>query len=328
MTFTSPWFLGLFLPTLVIFWFLAKGRLGREPSLLFSYLPLLKEVEVKHRKYSSWRHWHLLKRFVPVILFILALARPQTMEVEAQPVGRATEFVFIVDTSVGMQSRAFGRQSCLKEVEEAIASFVKGRPYDSFGLVAFSGSPMLLCPTTSDQTFFLKRLEQLDSGPGGDGRWYGAAIASGLSHLTAFKERRSVAVLISDGNDVSSPELRTEDAWKVAREMGVPIYSVGMGVKAEDIIPHEEPRYKPGSGVMDERTLFQVARRTGGIYYRAPDVQALGRVMHEIHSLEDYQITTTTVRHPRDHFFWLAATGLAWLVGATLLDRVWFQRLP
>src|SRR6185295_10499370 len=99
MSLASPWYLLLLIPALVVLWLLAHGKLGRDATLVFSYLDLLKHGRVKRRTFQSFNMLRFLGRFIPIFLFIFALARPVTTTVELRPVGETTEFVFAIDAS-------------------------------------------------------------------------------------------------------------------------------------------------------------------------------------------------------------------------------------
>jgi Ca-activated chloride channel family protein len=78
---------------------------------------------------------------------------------------------------------------------------------------------------------------------------------------------------------------------------------------------------------IDDKLLTEVARGTGGRYFRARDAEALARVTQEIDRLE-----RTTYRQRRtpprsDWYLWPAGLGLLALLGEVVL-RWWRGTVP
>ena len=331
MTLGTPWYLLLLLPALAVLWLLAHGKLGRDATLVFSYLNLLKQGLVKRRTFQSFNIFRFLGRFLPIFLFIFALSRPQTSSDELRPVGETSEFVFVIDDSASMLNSKLGQQNRLDAVEASIREFIKRRTYDRLGLVAFAQVASTLCPVTADHNTFLKRLEQLRTISLPDGRVHGMGVATALNRLKDSKAHNRAVILVSDGAPTPGM-IDTDAAARTASALGIHVYAVGIGAEGERILPETEPVYvseKPGKhSSFDERALFQMARKTGGVYFRAADPKALAEIFHEIDSLEQYQLSTEHIVHRREYFMWLAWPGLICLLINTLFDRILFKKLP
>ena len=331
MTLGSPWYLLLLVPALAVLWLLAHGKLGRDATLVFSYLDLLKHGRVKRRTFESFNVFRFLGRFLPIFLFIIALARPQTSRVEERPVGETTEFVFAIDDSASMLNAKFGPQTRLDAVEAAVHDFIAHRTYDRLGLVAFAQTAATLCPVTADHKTFLDRLRQIHDLSLPNGRVHGLGVATALNRLKDSSARYRAIILISDGAPTPGA-IDTDSAAQTANALGVHVYAIGIGAEGEGILPETEPVYAPDkSGKLrrfDERALFLMARKTGGVYFRATDPKALADIFHEIDSLEQYQLSTEHILHHREYFIWLAWPGLVCLVINTLFDRILFKKLP
>jgi Ca-activated chloride channel family protein len=298
---------------------------------VFSYLELLKLGRIKRRTFESFNVFRFLGRFLPIFLFILALARPQTTRIEERPVGETTEFVFAIDDSSSMLHVKLGQQTRLDAVEMAIRDFIKRRTYDRLGLVAFAQTATTLCPVTSDHRMFLERLRQIHDLSLPNGRVHGLGVATALNRLKDSSARYRAVILISDGAPTPGV-IDTDSAAQTANALGIHVYAIGIGAEGEGILPETEPVYAPDkSGKMrrfDERALFLMARKTGGVYFRAMDAKALAEIFHEIDSLEQYQLSTERIAHHREYFMWLAWPGLVCLLINTLFDRILFKKLP
>ena len=79
---------------------------------------------------------------------------------------------------------------------------------------------------------------------------------------------------------------------------------------------------------IDEQTLEQIAKTTGGRYFRATDRDKLKSIYDEINSLEKskVEITDLTIYHERFLPLLLLAIGL--LVAEFLLEKVVLKRIP
>lgn len=330
MRFESPCYFLLFVPLAVVLWYLAKGRIGREATLVFSYIPLLKHGQVRSRSFEPWGRIRWLSRVLPIVLFILALARPQTATLEDRPVGQTTEFVFTVDVSPGMLTPQTGPDTRLQSFQKRIADFVKRRPYDRFGLVAFAGAVSTVCAVTGDPSAFNRRLWQLQDVSFPSGSAQGLALTVALNRLKESQARSRVVVLISDRTATAST-VGLRDAADIARSLGIHVYTIGVGAPGEGILPTEEPAdpaRKGASGGFDQRPLFQLARETGGVYFRARDDHAVEEIFREIDDLEHYQLSTEHILHRYEYFMWLVWPGLIVLFGMLLFDRILFKKLP
>jgi len=96
-------------------------------------------------------------RLLALAAVITALARPQTKEVSSKTkTTEGIDIVMAIDVSSSMLARDLkpNRLSALKEVA---ADFIKKRPNDRIGLVAYAGEAYTKTPITSDKSIVLSR---------------------------------------------------------------------------------------------------------------------------------------------------------------------------
>jgi Ca-activated chloride channel family protein len=79
---------------------------------------------------------------------------------------------------------------------------------------------------------------------------------------------------------------------------------------------------------VDEETLKEIAKRTGGEYFRATDADRLEEVYREIDRLERTKITEERSREYREYFDWPLALGLVLASIGWLGRGALFRRLP
>jgi len=74
--------------------------------------------------------------------------------------------------------------------------------------------------------------------------------------------------------------------------------------------------------------LEEIARRTGGAYYRAEDQEALRSIYDEIDQLERTEITTNTYMEYNERFRWFLLPAVALLLFEVVLLGTRFRKLP
>ena len=84
---------------------------------------------------------------------------------------------------------------------------------------------------------------------------------------------------------------------------------------------------KPGIEI-DEATLQEIARRSGGRYFHATDAEGLREVVEEIGRLERSEISEVRYLEYDYHFAPFVAAALVLIALATLLSATWLRRLP
>ena len=140
----------------------------------------------------------------------------------------------------------------------------------------------------------------------------------------------SVMILMSDGEEL---EAEAVNAAKEAAELGIRIYTVGIGSREGVPIPvktkNGEVAYKKdmqGNIVttrLEEGTLQEIANVTGGLYFYAnPSEFQLQKVLTEIASLEKKEQATDRLENYQDRYqIFLGLAALLFLVEALVSER-------
>jgi len=133
------------------------------------------------------------------------------------------DLIVLVDTSASMQDK-------LPVVHEAASAFLRTlRPQDRGAVVAFANKVSVLQPLTSDQAALQQALRSTTAAGNTslNTAVYVALKEFGQAAQNAGEVRRQAIVLLSDGADTASL-LSFEDVVKLARQMGVSIYTVSL----------------------------------------------------------------------------------------------------
>ena len=267
---------------------------------------------------------------------ILALARPQILQVRTVEVIRKLDIVFLLDTSPSMHAEDF-LPSRLDRARQFVKEIITGESLiGRVGLLSFSGSSIILSYLTSDSEnvlFYLDYLaEQPDSSLGTD---IGSAIVSGIQVMDQgrqgdekLEENRQILVMLSDGEDHG--EELTEALRQVVRQK-LRIYTIGIGSEAGGFIPVKQQDgsveyLKDIHGVrivsrLNERTLRRIAQTTGGRFYRAYEGSEIGRALREIVSLERELIGYRKQREWFELYFPLLVGTAVLFLGAWGMER-------
>jgi Ca-activated chloride channel family protein len=212
-----------------------------------------------------------------------------------------------------------GDYTRLQVVQAVAGDFIRRRHGDQVGLILFGTRPYLQAPLTSDLKTVDEFLQQAMIGIAGRQTAIGDAIGLTLKLLRQSKrpdakKGDTVMILLTDGaNDAGAmPPLQ---AAKLAAAAGLRIYTIGVGAAVQQGIFG----LSAGNTDLDEETLKNIARITGGEYFRATDASALEKVYGRINRLEPSAGRDRWYRPATDWFFWPLALALLLSVPAAAL---------
>jgi len=218
---------------------------------------------------------------VAFTLMVIALCRPQ-WGFSMRPVKRhGLDIMVVIDVSKSMLTRDV-LPSRLERTKLAIKDLVmKLNGSDHIGLIAFAGDAMVMCPLTYDYNGFLLSLDDLsvDTIPRG-GTDIAQAIDESVKAYKGMTDADKAVVLVTDGEDEEGDAVA---AAQKAKQMGVRIFTVGVGTRAGDLIQfinadgHPEFVKDANGDVvkshLNENLLQQIAYITGGAYIRSGGTQ-------------------------------------------------------
>jgi len=262
---------------------------------------------------------------------IVALAGPQLGRAKVKSQAEGIDIVLALDISGSMRALDFPPGNRLDAAKRVAREFVAARHGDRIGMVVFAANSYTQCPLTTDYEVLLRLLEQVDIGDIEDGTAIGMAIGNGLNRIREQPGESRVMILLTDGMN-NTGVLDPLTAAELAKSLRVKIYTIGVGTQGRAPYPFEDPifgrRVRQVEVDIDEATLQEIADLTGGLYFRATDNEALGRIFERIDALEKVEVETETYVEYRDigaRFLWPALLLLGLEV---LLRGLWLRRLP
>ncbi|MGS2763491.1 vWA domain-containing protein [Sinomicrobium sp. M5D2P9] len=233
-------------------------------------------------------------RLLALAALITAMARPQILDISSRTkTSRGIDIVMALDFSSSMLAKDL-KPNRLIALKEVVAEFIKNRPTDRIGLVAYAGESYTPIPVTSDKALVLNTLEQLDFQTLRDGTAIGMGLATAVNRLKDSKAESKVIILLTDGvNNTGVIEPLT--ATELAKEYRIKTYTIGLGTNGMAMTPvaynpDGSFRYGMQKVEIDEKLLKDIAKETGGKYFRATNNRKLEEIYEEINQLETTEI--------------------------------------
>jgi len=327
--FADPYFLYLLLIIPVLVYFHFKRRKPETATLQYSNLGIVKSAGKS--RWSLYRHFLFVLRMVAIVFLILALARPQSGSKEEQVTTEGIDIIIALDISGSMRAEDFKPKNRLEVAKLVAQDFVKGRQNDRIGMVVFAGESYTQCPLTLDYGVLLNFIEDVKIGMITDGTAIGMALANAVNRLRDSRAKSKVIILLTDGRN-NAGELHPLTAAQVAEAIGIRVYTVGAGSRGTALYPVDDPilgkRYQRMPVEIDEELLQQMAKMTGGKYFRAVDRKSLEEVFDEIGELEKTKIEISEFTRYEEMFLIYLAIGLIFIGLEIVLANTKFRKLP
>jgi len=310
-------------------------------SVTYSSLSLVEGTR-SLRARLSWLPAALLA--AATALLAIALAGPRTGNAVTEVKREGIAIAMVVDRSSSMEARDFVRgdqsTSRLDVVKQIFHSFVEGgddfgegRPDDLIGLVSFARFADGLCPLTLDHGNLVAMLDELEvpTAQGEDGTAVGEGLALAVERLRRNETASKIAILLTDGVN-NAGDIDPLQAADLAAQHGIKVYAIGAGRTGRAPYPVRlrdgRVQLRPVMVEIDEKTLQEIARRSGGRYFHATDADGLRDVVAEIARLERSEVSEIRYLEYEHHFVPFVAGALGLTALATLLSASWLRRLP
>jgi len=285
--YNKQWFWLLLALPIALLWYILKHK-KQTAELKISSLKGFKVT-------SSWlpklKHLLFALRLIALALLIIALARPQTVDVSTKTkTTRGIDIVMAIDVSASMLAKDL-KPNRLEALKNVAADFIQGRPNDRIGLVEYAGESYTKTPITSDKSIVLRALKGIKYNTiieGGTA--IGMGLATSVNRLKDSKAKSKVIILLTDGVN-NSGFIDPSTASELAVEYGIKAYTIGLGTNGMalspiGILPNNDFQYGRVQVNIDEKLLQEIADVTGGKYFRATNNQKLKEIYTEINKLE------------------------------------------
>ena len=240
-------------------------------------------------------------------LLVVAALRPQWVGEPIKMPVSGRSMMLAVDLSGSMREQDLELNgdpaTRLAVVKSVLAPFIARREGDRLGLILFGDQPYLQTPLTFDRNMVAQMLIESEIGLAGERTALGAAVGLAIRKLRDLEDSQRVLVLLTDGRNTTG-ELSPKAALELAEQVGLRIYTIGVGADEAFIRTLFGTRRVNPSAELDEATLQAFAERTGGRYFRARSPQELEQIYMELDRLEPIEMDEQTYRPLQELYPW------------------------
>ena len=268
--------------------------------------------------------WSGAKGWIRIILwdlaflcFVLGIARPQMGAKLKEHEAKGAEIMICLDVSNSMLAEDYS-PSRLDRAKLAISRVVDKLQGDRIGLIIFAGSSFVQLPITTDYVSAKMFLGSIDTGSVPvQGTAIGDAILTAAKSFSAQSEKSRAIIIITDGENHEDDAV---DAARQAAELGIKIYTIGVGSLRGQPIPVNGELLKDRGGNivvsrLDEATLKQIAEAGGGAYVHAGNEEfGLNPIIDDIKKMEAEKYNSIIFEDFDEQYMYFFAAALVLLV--------------
>lgn len=325
MTLLNPQYLWLML--LVPLFFVVQAlmlRLRRRRIRRFGDEEL---VNALMPSYAGAKVWLRLSFFAIAFCFIvLAMARPQRgVKLKEQQL-KGAEVIIALDVSNSMLAEDYSPNR-LERAKLAISRVADKLHDDRIGLIVFAGDSYVQIPLTSDYISAKMFLNSISTGSVPvQGTAIGSAVDLAMRSFSDQSDKSRAIIVITDGENHEDDPVA---AAQRAADMGVRVFTIGVGSKEGKFIPLPEGGYitdSEGNNVvtrLDDVTLQEIAEAGNGVYVHSSNREfGLDPIIEEVQKMEDKVMTTVTYEEYEELYMYFLGVAIFFLVVQMLVgDR-------
>ncbi len=275
--------------------------------------------------------WSGPKGWIRIILFTLAffcfvigISRPQMGAKLKEHEAKGAEIMICLDVSNSMLAEDYS-PSRLDRAKLAISRVVDKLQGDRIGLIIFAGTSFVQLPITTDYVSAKMFLGSIDTGSVPvQGTAIGDAILTAAKSFSAQSEKSRAIIVITDGENHEDDAV---DAARQAAELGIKVYTVGVGSLRGQPIPKDGELMKDSEGNivvtrLDEATLRKIAEVGGGAYVHAGNEEfGLNPIVDDIKKMEAEKYNSIVFEEYDEQFMYFFGAALLLLVIEMLIGE-------
>lgn len=330
MMFKYPLWFWTLLPILLTLGFFLKRKNKFQGAMNYSSIAMLipqkKSLKLKVIQNLLWL------RYLGIILCVIALARPQTIKGIMKNYSEGIDIMLVMDASESMFAEDFQPHNRFYVAKEKATQFIAEREGDRIGLVVFGEEAFTQCPLTLDLNLLENRIQQTQIGiiPAKKTA-IGTAIATGLNRLKKSKATSQIMILLTDGSN-NYGKINPLTAAGFAKELGVKIYTIGVGKTGKAPITIQDPVFGKQQVFVqteiDEKLLTEIADQTGGAYFRATTSKGLEEIYQKINLMEKTKYEMTQLINYKQWYHYFLMVAFICFMIEFLLRLSWLKILP
>ncbi len=249
---------------------------------------------------------------------IVGIANPQTGSRLETVQRKGIDLVVALDISNSMLAQDI-KPDRLSRAKQALFKLIDRLKGDRIGIIIFAGKAYTQLPITTDYAaakMFISTISTKDIPS--QGTAISEAINLGISSFDENDHSKAI-IIITDGENHEGDAIQAATA---ASELGITVYTIGMGLPDGSPIPILNSygqatgfkKDRDGNTVitkLNEVMLQQIAAAGKGDYVRANNTQAgLSKIFEKINALEKSEIDTRMFTDYEDQFQYFIGFGL------------------
>ena len=316
--FNDPYF--FILIPFIIYLFFRKEKLKgiKVPSIQG-----IKKYSLNSKKYLIGKYFIMIS----CILMVIGLARPQRIS-DKKIKKDGIDIVVALDLSKSMLQEDFNPNR-LEKSKELLSKFISQRVNDRIGLVIFGGDAYTKIPLTFDNSMLREVVEKIkvDDITSNNRTAIGMGVGVAINRLKESESKSKVIILMTDGEN-NYGELSPIDATRLAKELGIKIYTIGIGAYERNIPSFFGVMRKVKNTELDENLLTKMAEETNGKYFRANDEKSFEEIFTEINKLEKTEIEKQDFVQKEELYMSFVKVSLIFLLIGLFFEFLLFIRLP
>lgn len=316
--FNDPYFF-ILIPFIIYLFFRKEKSKGiKVPSIQG-----IKKYSLNSKKYLIGKYFIMIS----CILMVIGLARPQRIS-DKKIKKDGIDIVVALDLSKSMLQEDFNPNR-LEKSKELLPKFISQRVNDRIGLVIFGGDAYTRIPLTFDNSMLREVVEKIkvDDITSNNRTAIGMGVGVAINRLKESESKSKVIILMTDGEN-NYGELSPIDATKLAKELGIKIYTIGIGAYERNVPSFFGVMRKVKNNELDENLLTKMAEETNGKYFRASDEKSFEEIFSEINKLEKTEIEKQDFVQKEELYIRFVKASLIFLLIGLFFEFLLFIRLP
>lgn len=246
-------------------------------------------------------------RVIALILMVILMGKPQLVDTRSKVSVNGIDIVLALDVSGSMElfDDLQDRRTRIDVAKQEALKFIDKRLNDAIGLVIFGRYALASCPITLDKEILKSVVSDLKIGKPSHDMQMMTMISQGLItaslRLQNSQAKSKVIVLLTDGAP-SPGDLPIEDAISIAKEIGVKIYTIGIGSDQGGFAADPLAGLRRFETPLNKSLLKRIAQETGGQFFEAKNPKDLANIYNKIDTLEKSKAESEIYHNYQDYF--------------------------
>ncbi|MGL6098212.1 MAG: vWA domain-containing protein, partial [Fusobacteriaceae bacterium] len=138
--------------------------------------------------------------------------------------------------------------------------------------------------------------------------------------------KSKVVILMTDGEN-NAGELSPKESSKLARDAGIKVYTIGIGARELEV-PSFFGTRKIENRELDENLLNEIAKESGGEYFRADSPESFRDIFKKIDKLEKSELEGRDYYEKKELYIPILTIALLIFLLAVFLGSILFIKIP